>query len=167
MVPSPGLVTPQTPSMSAVFWNLVAPLTLLLTIEKLGIRTYELGLIIALCINPHIIGYVVYYPILAWTDTIFLMMWVEKMLRRWAWYRMFDESFLKTLVVFTFFYAVPILFMMFVWVPIFYALPSVMAYITTTLSHGQLFSFRDVLKLLLALGLMSHSIYLYRTKPFL
>ncbi|XP_059162645.1 uncharacterized protein LOC131946034 [Physella acuta] len=157
----PGQLTTQTPGGFVLFWNFVVPLTVLLNIQKFGIRTHELGLIVALLINPHLLGWIVYYPFIAWINTIFLIMWIERILRRWAWYRIYTLSFLKRLAVFGLFLAVPGVIMTYIWLPIYDVLPYVIMFLTNCENKDLLSLYRDALLLLVAFVLLLHSIYFY------
>uniref|UniRef100_A0A2C9L0E3 Uncharacterized protein n=1 Tax=Biomphalaria glabrata TaxID=6526 RepID=A0A2C9L0E3_BIOGL len=159
--PETGPVLPNVPGDFYIFWNILVPLSLLANIYHFGVRTHELGLILLLWLNPFLLRLIVQSPILSWLNTIFIIIWLERIMKRWAWFKIYTCTFLRNLMLLLLFLVIPGLLMNYIWLPIYNALPTWLERYFHCHNKTMLRLYSSIILLLISVGMLLHAIYFY------
>ncbi|KAH9489877.1 hypothetical protein Btru_051818 [Bulinus truncatus] len=159
--PQPGPMLPNVPGNFYMFWNILVPLSLLMNIKHFGLRGHEIGLVALLWVNPFLLKYIVQSPLLSWANTIFIILWMERILKRWAWYRIYTFTFFRNLVLLMLFLAIPGFIMNYIWIPLYLSLPEWLEANSLCHNKSMLKMYSSIILLLFSVALLLHSIYFY------
>ncbi|XP_012943975.1 uncharacterized protein LOC106013274 [Aplysia californica] len=144
-----------------IFWNVLVPLSVLLNIRHFGLRAHELGLAVALALNPYLLKFVLHNPLVSWGVALFLIIWIERVLRRWSWYRIYSFTFLKSALMVVVFIAIPSLCMRYLWRPVTRSLLSGLQKLAPGQPAEYMVQARDVIALCFSVGVFLHSLYFH------
>jgi len=147
-----------------LFWNVLVPLSVLMNVRNHGLCVHEIGLFIALALNPFLLKYVLTSPVLAWALAMFLIIWIQRVLKRWSGAKIYTLSFLRSLIMLTVFIVVPSTLIRFVWDGLCENVTKALRLVAPGAPCDTLMQARDLALLVGAVTLLLHSFYFYNRK---
>lgn len=151
------------PGDFVIFWNILVPLSVILNIRHFGLRFHEVILAILLALNPIILKYIQHNPAISWVVSLFLIMWIERVLRRWSWYRIYSWNFFKSAILVALFIVVPSLIKRLTWNTFLDLVLNGLQRVLPGEPDDYLKQARDLVVLVIVSIFLLHSFYFYST----
>ncbi|BFZ05946.1 hypothetical protein BsWGS_08985 [Bradybaena similaris] len=101
------LALKQSPGDYFILWNVLVPLSVIPSMLHYGPRMHELLLFIALLLNPYLMERIAQNYFLSWIATLFLIVVIQQVMARWAFYRIYSRRFFFQLAVLIAFVVIP------------------------------------------------------------